>query len=109
MCRTVCRQSNANVERSLLLPHLLNMPAISVPIGRNMPRTPRVIKKVSEREFGVEIECGHRLGFDYVDKKLEEKGYRWRIGYDGDGVEVRTPKLKGLRGFLILRNTFKIL
>lgn len=53
------------------------------------------------RTFGVEIECGHPEDYDDVHALLLAGGCsrEWSVGYDGSGVEARTPILKGPSGF----------
>src|SRR5512138_1933860 len=74
------------------------------------------LAKAHERGFGVEIECGHRDGCDHVRASMQSAGFNMRsdyahggynVGYDGSGVEVRTPILRGKEGFRELKRIFK--
>lgn len=74
-----------------------------------------------DRFFGVEIECGSGMGHEGVARRLRdfipewfvpthnEKGIACRVGYDGSGVEVRTPPLRGEQGFSELRAVMEFL
>lgn len=67
---------------------------------------------LSERTFGVEIECGHKtLGWagihGAVGTHFAGKGYS--VGADGSGIEVRTPVLKGEEGFAELERIMRFL
>lgn len=72
-----------------------------------------------DRRFGVEIECGHPLGYRHVNELLRARLPQWfdgswgrlnaSVGVDGSGVEARTPPLAGKRGFEELRLAFQIL
>lgn len=54
---------------------------------------------LSQRRFGVEIECGHPGGPDAVrDLLTKEKIKPLSVGSDGSGVEVRSPILQGTKG-----------
>lgn len=72
------------------------------------------------RRFGVEIECNFKKGLGYRDERdqraealgilsgLISRGFiheDWieDVGYDGSGLEVRSPILSGARGFSELR------
>lgn len=65
---------------------------------------------MSVRTFGVEIECGHpKRAYADVLTALNDAGFsaslgsarhgRYGVGSDGSGIEIRTPVLKGKRGF----------
>lgn len=55
---------------------------------------------LSQRRFGVEIECGHPLGYSHVHTLLNSLGIKpLSVGVDASGVEVRSPILKGASGF----------
>lgn len=71
-----------------------------------------------KRQFGVEIECGMPGGYtqaaDLCGFRRDAYGYveyerddGWSIGNDGSGVELRTPILKGKRGFNALRKAME--
>jgi putative amidoligase enzyme len=67
---------------------------------------------LSDRAFGVEIECGYAGGVDGAEQLLRAEGFlarHWSVGRDGSGVEVRTPKLRGKDGFHILRHVMDCL
>jgi hypothetical protein len=75
---------------------------------------------LSRRKFGIEIEHGNPQGSSYVDGELRRfipswfsaaihGDHRTSVSSDGSGVEVRTPPLKGSRGFTEARNVFKFL
>jgi hypothetical protein len=54
---------------------------------------------LSQRRFGVEIECGYPGGTEACRAMLKkEKIKPLDVGYDGSGVEVRSPILKGTKG-----------
>lgn len=64
---------------------------------------------MSDRRFGVELEfCGGDLGragvLDVLRRSFDSAGFRrWyfddRLGYDGSEFELRTPVLRGQKGF----------
>jgi hypothetical protein len=59
------------------------------------------VKLLTQRRFGVEIECGfrHQGGRNTVSANLRKKGIKpLSVGHDGSGVEVRSPILKGQKG-----------
>lgn len=72
-----------------------------------------------DRFFGVEIEHGNPQGWEYVRSQLAaafpelhrpgHKNLTLTVGYDGSGVEVRTPPLIGAEGFRTLRSLFSYL
>jgi len=58
----------------------------------------------AERRFGVEIECGHKKGRAWVQKKLtDDKIPHYFVDYDGSGCEVQTHPLQGELGFAQLK------
>lgn len=69
-----------------------------------------------ERSFGVEIECGLPGGYEracelfdydhYYDEDQEDFN-RWSVGEDGTEVEIRTPVLRGEKGFKTLRDAMQ--
>ena len=67
---------------------------------------------MSDRTYGVEIECGHPTNSDGVrgllaaDAKLPAG---WSVCCDGSGVEVRTPVLRGDKGFETLSKMMNLL
>lgn len=76
------------------------------------------------RRFGVEIECGYPGGteavrrllgmtgtyYDYAHGLVPPTPYQsWSVGYDGSGVELRTPPLRGREGFALLADTMNLL
>lgn len=66
---------------------------------------------MSERRFGVEIECGLNGagwgGSETVRRSLRDaKIPVLSVGHDGSGVEVRTRVLKGDKGFEELKSVF---
>lgn len=65
---------------------------------------------LSNRTFGVEIECGHdEFDEDEVAERMEDAGFKVadyeagknHYGYcdDGSGIEIKTPILKGEKGY----------
>lgn len=67
---------------------------------------------MKHRTFGVEIECGHDDGPQGVERLFTRAGGwlpGWSFGYDGTGVEARTPVLSGPRGFKELRRALTFL
>lgn len=73
------------------------------------------------RRFGVEIECNFKRGQGYVDERRQRDdairilnglidrqliNEEWTedVGYDGSGIEVRSPILSGARGFSELKS-----
>lgn len=76
------------------------------------------LAKAHDRGFGVEIECGHDRGEGYIRQAMSRTGFDlggnytqggYSVGYDGSGVEVRTPILRGKEGFRELKRVFKFL
>lgn len=73
---------------------------------------------LSERTFGVEIECGiprhpDRTEYSYgraieLFRNFEECG-TWYVSSDGSGVEVQSPPLEGKEGLLALGRAFQLL
>lgn len=59
---------------------------------------------VSERRFGVEIECGMRGGWGSVDAVVGDMPGVNSVGSDGSGAEVRVGPLQGHEGFKTLEN-----
>lgn len=57
----------------------------------------------SQRRFGVEIEHGGNRDVAYKANKLAFNTEATSIGADGSGIELRTPPLKGKKGFDKLR------
>lgn len=69
---------------------------------------------MSERRFGVEIECGHPDGHNAVSRLLSRTrglpaAWSRNIGLDGSGVEVRSPILRGKEGFKQLEEVFHVI
>lgn len=72
---------------------------------------------MSNRSFGVEIECIHRQGYSYIYEALWASGmHDWAgmVGTDASldryfGVEVRSPILVGEDGFNQVKNVIEIL
>lgn len=75
---------------------------------------------MSNRTFGIEIECGHpSKDYDEVLSAMQRAGYpaslgparngRYGVGSDGSGIEVKTPILKGKRGFQRLEKVMDFL
>jgi hypothetical protein len=66
---------------------------------------------VSERRFGLEIECGLNGDIGTAYERLErEVGGKWEeVDYDGTEYEIRTPVFQGERGFAQLETTYRIL
>lgn len=61
---------------------------------------------ISARTFGVEIECGHDTHhWESTERLFKREGFPlgrnkgWSFGHDGSGIEVRTPILKGEKGY----------
>lgn len=57
---------------------------------------------MSQRTFGMEIECGHQAGRNHVQNLLRRGPHpRWarNMGIDGSGIEIRSPVLQGKEGF----------
>lgn len=66
---------------------------------------------VSERRFGVEIECGvrNKRPLD-IQSLFEDNGLlNWSVGSDGSGIEARTPILQGEEGFETLWKAMELL
>jgi len=71
---------------------------------------------LSNRTFGVEIECGHdTFNVDTIDAELVTHGFNVGYGYDykdytididGSGLEIKTPVLKGKKGY---KEVFRIM
>lgn len=65
---------------------------------------------VSERRFGLEIECGINGDVDSAMQRLHsEIGGEWELDYDGTEYEIRTPVFQGEAGFANLKATYDIL
>jgi hypothetical protein len=72
---------------------------------------------LSDRTFGVEIECNLRMGdnrYDFVEEVLSEEGLDWEVKEDGSlpwntGIEVATSILSGEDGMNELEKGFQIL
>ena len=63
-----------------------------------------------ERRFGVEIECGHPKGRDWVAETLRREKIPHRyVDWDGSGAEVQTEPLQGEEGFESLRTLMNFL
>lgn len=54
--------------------------------------------KVSQRRFGVEIEHGGTRGVQRLNQEVFGM-QAMPVGSDGSGIELRTPPLKGVKGF----------
>lgn len=65
---------------------------------------------VSDRRFGLEIECGID-GDEYgaIRRLEQEVGGEWELDYDGTEYEIRTPVFQGEAGFAKLERTYRIL
>lgn len=76
-----------------------------------------VVSVISNRRFGVEIECkppggtGYSdKGYAYVGQELKRNGVQVHsVGYDGSGCEVRTRVLQGESGMQELEAVFNCL
>lgn len=65
---------------------------------------------VAERRFGVEIECGHKQGRDWVADELKANNIPHQyVDYDGSGCEVQTEPLQGEEGFAKLKELMDFL
>lgn len=65
---------------------------------------------VSERRFGLEIECGIDGDESEVMCTLErEIGGEWELDYDGTEYEIRTPAFQGEAGFASLEQAYHII
>lgn len=65
---------------------------------------------LSQRRFGVEIECGFPEGCEAAHALLKrEKIKPLSVGRDGSGVEVRSPILKGTSGLAWLKECMECL
>jgi hypothetical protein len=65
---------------------------------------------LSQRRFGVEIECGHPDGPSGVLNELTKNKLKpLSVGADGSGVEVRSPVLKGVPGLKKLEEIYQCL
>lgn len=72
--------------------------------------TSKGVKMLSQRRFGVEIECGFPGGPNAVRTLLDkEKIKPLSVGADGSGVEVRSPVLKGTKGLDWLKECMQAL
>lgn len=89
------------------------------------------MQAVSDRRFGIEIECGAPGGPAAVEDALEENGFLvrkywagkrpvrmngwksalgyWTVDADGSGVECRTPPLQGERGLEVVYEVMDII
>jgi len=65
---------------------------------------------VSERRFGLEIECGID-GDEYEVMRTLEREIRgeWELDYDGTEFEIRTPVFQGEAGFAKLEQAYRII
>lgn len=65
---------------------------------------------ISERRFGLEIECGISGNENAVMRRLQDEvGGEWDLDYDGTEFEIRTPIFQGEEGFSRLERTYAII
>src|SRR6187551_362175 len=69
---------------------------------------------VSDRRFGLEIECGIDGDEREVISRLNREvpfngGYGWELDYDGTEYEIRTPVFQGEEGFAKLERAYRII
>ena len=67
---------------------------------------------VSDRRFGLEIECGIDGDEHEVIARLNREipaHYGWELDYDGTEYEIRTPPFQGEEGFAQLERAYRII
>lgn len=67
---------------------------------------------MTNRTFGVEIECGFRprISASHVRSQIRAAGLGvWSVGHDGTDIEIRTPILRGVKGLNKLKKALALI